>query len=63
MLPDREGNLCQKSRNANTSMHVNCGQHTGLSFGLAVIRFNDYVSGLEELYRIIILPVRLSLSH
>ena len=38
-------------------MLVNCGRFAGLSSGLTVIRFNDYVSGLEELYRIVMLPV------
>jgi hypothetical protein len=30
---------------------------TRLSLSLAVIRFNDYVSGLKEFYRIIMFPV------
>ena len=38
-------------------MLVNCGRFAGLPSGLTVIRFNDYVSGLEELYRIVMLPV------
>lgn len=38
-------------------MHVKCGRCTGLYLGRPVIRFNDYDSGLEDLYRIIMLPV------